>query len=260
MAANKFFLHFLMLLAFAGSLHAIKLGSIGAVSPNYPPIEQTIHRPSPITVAFLNDLMYLTTSAYGDAAIAVMNNMNIQHGSIQHKDIYFQGRALRTADENEENIREFYEEYKVKGKNFLREVASKNKSDVILMSLFNPSNFKKVFNERKNQSITELSYKLELFDLQTGGIKNSFIKIEVEDLFGYPDSNPQTLLTVFENAYIDIFTKAFGHLQKTGGNDFSALPTSSSAPEEDVSEKAYDVAPAATSTAPSAVKSGGDDW
>lgn len=242
-----------MLLVFTGSLHAIKLGSIGAVSPNYPPIEQTIHRPSPITVAFLNDLMYLTTSAYGDAAIAVMNNMNIQHGSIQHKDIYFQERALRTADENEEYIREFYDQYRVQGKKFLREVASKNKSDVILMSLFNPSNFKKVFNERKNQAITELSYKLELFDLQTGGIKNSFIKIEVEDLFGYPDSNPQTLLTVFENAYIDIFTKAFGHLQKTGGNDFSAVASAPSLePEQEQT--------VSTDTAKPAAKPVGDDW
>lgn len=246
MLVNKFFIKIIILLCLSLNLFAVNIGSIGAASPNYPPLGETVHRPSPATVAFLNDLMHVITDSNGDAAVAVQNSLNIPYGAVKHKDIYYKDHVLLTGEKNEEVIREFYSHKDIR---FLAEIAKNNKVDVIMRSFFHPSSFKRVFNKRTKQAITKLTITLQIYDYQTNGKSQEHVTIEVEDLFGYPDVNPHKLKTKLESAYTKLFNNVFNQLQHVGGNDFS---TSGESSKEEQNEDVVSDIPKA--------KSGGDDW
>jgi hypothetical protein len=221
----------LVLLLLSVKLSAAQLGSIGYVSPNYPPFPEK-YKPSQDTAEFFEEFLEMAFDNYGDAAVSVINKLNLKRTSVRHHDVVYKNRILIPGDDNFDTIMDFYES---RSRAFMLDVAKKNKVDVILFSRFKNSTFKRVLKlkKEKNQEdkLTKLMYQIFVYDAQSGATKQKMFEVEVEDLFFAPDYDGPTLQAKFEDNYIAVFSQVFKSMQNVGSaysaSSISEQPNSS---------------------------------
>lgn len=227
MSVSKYIKTLLLFLLFSQSLQATDklIGSIGFISPNYPEFGR--YRPSQDIDDFFSDLIESAYYSYGDAGVTVVNRLNMKRGEIIFDDVKYQGHLLLPDDENREYINDFYHK---KGIRFKKRVAEENKADILLFSMFHKGKLKKVLSKKSRKSV--LMYRIFAYDLQSGSTKSEYIEIEVTDLFGIPDYDPDKLQAVFIKKYIQIFQEILGHMQ-TIGSAFNKKTTAGAGSTED---------------------------
>lgn len=191
------------------NLNANLIGSIGFVSPQYPKLGNN-RLPADLK-DFFDDFIDTSYDCYGDAGISVANKLNMKRGEITFKDIKYENHYLVPSEENMEAIEKFYSNKSVA---FHKDIAKKNRVDIILYSKINKGKFRKIMKKRENT--VQLVYMVYVYDLQSNARIGKSIKIKVTDFFTSPDYDIDELQSLFTMKYIKIFQKLLGHMKMIG--------------------------------------------
>ena len=154
MNVNNIIKLLLLLLLFVNA-DAKLIGSIGFISPSYPDFGR--YRPSQDVEDFFEDFMETAYDSYSDAGIAVMNRFNMKRGDIIFKDIKYKDRFLIPSEDNKDVIDDFYSRYKIRGNEFLQQIAKSNAVDTILFSSFNKTKLKNTVFENSQLHETDFT-------------------------------------------------------------------------------------------------------
>ncbi len=184
--------------------------------------------------SFFDEFSTDVYSLYNNGIIQISNKYKVP---VEIKDIAYRYNAknilLIPNNENADQIEaidSFYSELKNKGKNFLKQLAIKNKVVAIAFGHISNSQVKRAI---KNGT---LQFAIKIFLVQSKAIMYKTIKIEVESLATDPYYNPEDLVINIEKNVLVAYEKVILTIQQSG-NVMESFSNEDSVDEEVIKEK-----------------------